>query len=157
MARETVKLTGMRELERNLAQLPKAVARRNALRALREGGEPMARMARQLAPVGDDPKWIGDGANRRLVEPGNMRESISVSATLARSQRGDRGAVAPVEMYIGPGQHPEAITQEFGTWFHPAQPFMRPAWEATKMTVLTHVGALLWHYIMRAVARHRVG
>lgn len=137
MARETVKLTGMRELERNLAQLPKAVARRNALTALREGGEPMAQMARALAPV----------------DEGNLRESISVATTLASSQRGDRGAVAPVEMYIGPGQHPQAITQEFGTWFHRAQPFMRPAWSATRYLVLDRIGALLWHYVTRAIVR----
>lgn len=140
MARETVKLTGMSGLERNLARLPKAVGRRNALRALREGGEPTARMARAMAPV----------------DEGNLRESISVTATLARSQRGDKGAVAPVEMYIGPGQHPQAITQEFGTWFHPMQPFMRPAWEMTRMIVLDRIGALLWAYVERAIARQRL-
>lgn len=141
MARETVKLTGMRELERNLAQLPRAVARRNALKALRDGGEPMAQMARSLAPV----------------DEGYLRESISVAASLATSQRGDRGAVAPVEMYVGPGQHPQAITQEFGTFKEPAQPFMRPAWNSTRYQVLDRIGALLWAYVERAIVRQRSG
>lgn len=132
-----VQLTGMKELDRALGQLPKAVARRAALKALREAGEPTAKVARALAPV----------------EEGNLRESIDVLAALAPSQRGDKGAVAPVEMHIGPGQHPQAITQEFGTWFHRAQPFMRPAWEITKMQVLDRIGALLGIEIDKAARR----
>lgn len=137
MAREYVKLTGMRELERNLAKLPPAVRRTNALKALREGGEITAKVARSLAPV----------------DQGDLRESIHAGATLATSQRGDRGAVAPVESYVGPGQHPQAITQEFGTFKEPAQPYMRPAWESTRMAVLDRIGALLGIYIERAIVR----
>src|SRR3546814_3938596 len=48
---------------------------------------------------------------------------IDVSTRLARSQAGDKGALALVEMYVGPGQHPQAITQEFGTFKEAAQPF----------------------------------
>src|SRR3546814_5274143 len=91
--------------------IPKAMGRRAGLNALRQGGEPIAKMARAIAPV----------------DEGNLRESIDVSTRLARSQAGDKGALAPVEMYVGPGQHPQAITQEFGTFKEAAQPFMRPA------------------------------
>src|SRR3546814_8806998 len=66
------------------------------------------------------------------VDEVNLRESIDVSTRLARSQAGDKGALAPVEMYVGPGQHPQAITQEFGTFKEAAQPFMRPAWDAQR-------------------------
>lgn len=137
MARETVKLVGMRALDRALAELPKKTRRRPALNALRKGGEPIARFARAIAPV----------------DEANLRESISVTTNLARSQRGDRGSVAPVEMYVGPGQQPQAITQEFGTYFHPAQPFMRPAWSATRMIALDLIGAHLWVEIGKAGAR----
>src|SRR3546814_14203690 len=51
-------------------------------RALRQGGEPIAKMARAIAPV----------------DEGNLRESIDVSTRLARSQAGDKGALAPVDM-----------------------------------------------------------
>src|SRR3546814_13925652 len=77
----------------------------------------IAKMARAIAPV----------------DEGNLRESIDVSTRLARSQAGDKGALAPVEMYVGPGQHPQAITQEFGTIKEAAQPFMRPAWDAQRV------------------------
>src|SRR3546814_9688575 len=92
------------------------MGRRAGLNALRHGGEPIAKMARAIAPV----------------DEGNLRESIDVSTRLARSQAGDKGALAPVEMYVGPGQHPQAITQEFGTFKEAAQPFMRPAWDAQR-------------------------
>lgn len=133
----TVELVGMRELEQNLKQLPKAIKRRVALNALRKGGEPIAKMARALAPV----------------EQGNLREGINVLATLSRSQAADKGSVAPVEMYVGAGQHPQAITQEFGTWFHPAQPFLRPAWESQRMTALDLIGAHLGLEIDKAANR----
>lgn len=137
MARETVKLIGMRELERALAQLPQATRRRTAQNALRKGGEPIARAARAYAPV----------------DEGNLRESITVSATLARSQRGDRGSFAPVEMYVGPGQHPQAITQEFGTFKEPPQPYMRPAWDTMRYTALDLIGAHLGLEIEKTARR----
>src|SRR3546814_8615387 len=90
MAKVTYKMTGLRELETTLRQIPKAMGRRAGLNALRQGGEPIAKMARAIAPV----------------DEGNLRESIDVSTRLARSQAGDKGALAPVEMYVGPGQHP---------------------------------------------------
>src|SRR3546814_7978878 len=71
-------------LETTLRQIPKAMGRRAGLNALRQGGEPIAKMARAIAPV----------------DEGNLRESIDVSTRLARSQAGDKGALAPVEMYV---------------------------------------------------------
>lgn len=137
--KETVKLTGMRELEQTLSALPKEVNRRPiGFKALRAGGEPLARVARQLAPVDD----------------GHLRESIDAKATLARSQRGDKGAVAPIELHVGPGQHPQAITQEFGTYFHPPQPFMRPAWDIMRMRVLDLIGAVLGNEVEKAARKH---
>src|SRR3546814_7713847 len=81
MAKVTYKMTGLRELETTLRQIPKAMGRRAGLNALRQGGEPIAKMARAIAPV----------------DEGNLRESIDVSTRLARSQAGDKGALAPVD------------------------------------------------------------
>ncbi|MGC4252436.1 MAG: HK97 gp10 family phage protein [Sphingobium sp.] len=121
---EVFKMTGLKELESALAQMPRATRRSVGLRVLREGGEPIARAARRLAPV----------------DQGDLVESIDVLATLAPSQRADRGAVAPLEIHVGPGQHPQAITQEFGTYKEPAQPFMGPAWEAERIHALDIIG-----------------
>lgn len=135
---ETVRLVGMRELENALAALPEHVKRRPVgFRALRAGGEPLARVARSLAPV----------------DQGDLRESIDASTNLASSQRGDKGAVAPLELYVGPGQHPQAITQEFGTYKEPPQPFMRPAWDSMRYHVLDLIGAALGIEIDKAAKR----
>ncbi len=134
---ETFQLQGMKELEAALAQMPRATARSVGLRALKEGAEPIARAARALAPVGE----------------GELVESIDVGTVLAPSQRADRGAVAPLEIHVGPGQQPQAITQEFGTYKEPAQPFMTPAWETQRVNALVLIGALLGLEIERAAAR----
>jgi len=161
---ERVKLTGMRELEQALAQIGDVSKnRRIGLKALRAGGEPIAKAARSLAPE----------------EEGHLRESIDVSASLARSQRGDRGAIAALEVHVGPGQHPQAIAMEFGTAAHfirakaggvlaagtsifgyeilhpgtqPA-PFMRPAWEQERMNALDLIGATLGAEIARQAGK----
>src|SRR3546814_19499298 len=88
------------------------------------------------------------------VDEGNLRESIDVSTRLARSQAGDKGALAPVEMYVGPGQHPQAITQEFSTFKEAAQPFMRPAWDAKRVHALDIIGTALGVELDKAAQRY---
>src|SRR3546814_17879686 len=77
MAKVTYKMTGLRELETTLRQIPKAMGRRAGLNALRQGGETIAKMARAIAPV----------------DEGNLRESIDVSTRMDRSQAGVRRSV----------------------------------------------------------------
>lgn len=132
------RLDGLDELERTLGQLPSAVAKRTTVRVLKEGGEPIAQTARELAP-------------ERL---GDLKESIDVSTRLASSQRREFARESDVEVYVGPGQHPQAITQEFGTFKEPAQPFMRPAWESKKLYALDIIGTLLGISILKAAKRN---
>src|SRR3546814_3512519 len=105
--------------------------------------------------------WVSDVCSSDLmaraiapVDEGNLRESIDVSTRLARSQAGDKGALAPVEMYVGPGQHPQAITQEFGTFKEAAQPFMRPAWDAQRVHALDIIGTALGIELDKAAKRY---
>lgn len=58
-----------------------------------------------------------------------------------------------MEMFVGPGGHPQAITQEFGTFFHPPQPFMRPAWAAEKGSILEDLAGDIWEEIEKAAKR----
>src|SRR3546814_14252375 len=82
MAKVTYKMTGLRELETTLRQIPKAMVLRAGLNALRPGGERIAKMARAIAPVA----------------AGNLRESFDVSTRLARALAGAQGESAPVDM-----------------------------------------------------------
>lgn len=132
-----VRVLGLSQLEQGLSELPRATGKNVLRRVLRQRGEPIAERARNLAPV----------------DEGELKDSIGVSTKLSRSQRRKRRKRATVEMFVGPGGHPQAITQEFGTFFHPPQPFMRPAWAAEKGSILEDLSSDLWTEIDKAAQR----
>lgn len=131
-----IKLTGMREVEKALAQVKHSTAKNKVRKILKEAGEPVARAARALAPRDEM----------------DLAESIDVSPVLNKSQRRKqrKGAFAQVEMHIGPSGLPQAVLQEFGTFKEPAQPFMRPAWDANQSKTLDLISALLWIEMQKA-------
>lgn len=134
----TIDLTGMREIEQTLKSLPLDVARRPiGFRALRAGGEPLAKAMRDGAPV----------------EFGDLRESIDALPTLSASQSDQKGDVAPIELYVGPGANPQGMWQEFGTEDHPPQPFARPAWDQMQTQVLDLIGAQLGIEVLGAAKK----
>lgn len=145
MARTTVKVEGLRELDRALGELPKALAKGTLRRVLREAAAPMAETAKRLAP--NDP----------LTPPIDLQTSITVSSRqksgrqLKRTREGD----ATVMMYMGPGPggYPQAIFQEFGTHHHAAQPYMRPAWDGHKMEALNIIATTLGSEITKTAER----
>jgi HK97 gp10 family phage protein len=135
---KTVKIEGLRELEKALAEIAEAPRRRIGRNALKAGGEITARKARELAPK----------------DEGHLAESISVSGKLdKRERRAHKKNAADIEQFVGPGNHPQAIMQEFGTVTNERQPFMRPAWDATKDQVLKRIGNELWIGVLKAQKR----
>lgn len=135
-----VRVEGLRELERSLGQLPRATGRNVLRRILKKRAEPVVNKAQVLAPF----------------EEGHLEESIKVGAKLSRRQKALHrkwGSSSAVEMFIGPGPHPQAVMQEFGTAFHPAQPFLRPAWDEHKRGMLDNFAADLWTEIEKAAQR----
>jgi len=163
MAKNTVKVEGLKELDRALAELPKAVARNTLRRVLKKAGEPIADKARQLAPV----------------KSGKLRDSIIVSAKLGTkagqaeyaaameaglgqtaalgamrdARRAAKGSGSFAEMHIGPGRQPHAHLQEFGSVNNQPHPFMRPAWDAHKDEALGIVRRDLGEEIMKSAKR----
>jgi HK97 gp10 family phage protein len=136
---ERIKVEGLKEVQAALHELPKATAKNVIRRVLKSRGEPIADAARSRVPV----------------DQGDLKRSIAVSTKLTRRQRGKHKKFGPndVEVFVGPGAHPQAHMQEFGTSKEPAQPFMRPAWDQTRMDVLDGIAADLWTEIEKAVAR----
>lgn len=137
-----VRIEGLRELERALAELPKAtgknVLRRVAVRAL----EPVMEAARARAPV----------------DKGTLKESLNVSTKLSKRQqrlnaRRVAQSKASVELYAGPTALPHAHLVEFGTVKMAPQPFMRPAWDATKNKALEIIKSELGSEIDKAAKR----
>lgn len=158
-----VAFSGFRETDRALAQFSKATARATLYRVLL----PAAKMM--------DEAWRADAPRRtgRLAKGGGIVKANTLARNDAFSQAmretgGDRaaaGALARVnlrasagerpfaEYVVGPGRHPEGVQQEFGNVNHPAQPFMRPAWESNKERALTMVAAALGAEISKTAAR----
>ena len=135
----SIKLRGMKGLDDALFKVKGATAKSKARRVLKEAGEPVARRMRSLAPT----------------DEGDLRESIDVSSVLNRSQRREqkKGAFADVEMHIGPSGLVQGVTQEFGTFSQPAQPFARPAWNSLADKTLDHIGAGLWAEVSKMAKR----
>lgn len=131
------KIEGLRELDKALGGFTKTVAKNTLQRAGRKALEPVAEMARQLAP--DDPKTQGN----------DLRSSIGVGTRLSRNQaRQKRKAVKSgeaekyfAEVYAGAGALPQAHLREFGLDGAAPHPFLRPAWDANKNRVLETIKA----------------
>lgn len=138
----TVKIEGLRELDRALAELPKATGKNVLRRVLKTRSEPIASHMQDLVPYDEGVTFesIGHGPIGRL----SKRQ---------RAMHRKWGSSAAVEYFIGPGPTIGAITQEFGTDDNPAQPFARPAWDAGKMPMLNGIKEDLWTEIQKSAAR----
>lgn len=138
-----VKVEGLRELDDALAELPKVTAKNTLRRTARKVAQPMADDMRSRAPARE----------------GALRNSIGVGTKLTRRQQSQHRKMfkddrAAVEVFIGAGGLPQAITQEFGTFFHAPQSFARPAWDAGKDTMLASIKTELWTEISKAAQRN---
>jgi HK97 gp10 family phage protein len=115
----TVKVDGLRQIEKAMMELKPAAAKAVTRRVAKKALQPIADKAKSLAPE----------------DEGNLRDAISVS-TKAR-----KGMQKPdaVNVFVGvaTSEGRVAVNQEYGNEDHAAQPFMRPAWEGGKMKVLS--------------------
>jgi len=137
-----VEFRGGKELEARLKALGnKALAKRVAERALKRAAEPIRDKARELAPKDER----------------NLEQSISIGRAIRAFQRTSAGDI--VRTFVGIDEskdarlHIYASIDEFGTDQHPAQPYMRPAWEAEKMNSFNLIRVTLDQEITQAAAR----
>jgi HK97 gp10 family phage protein len=131
------KVEGLRELERALAELPKATAKNTLKRTLKLAAQPIADEAQRLAPR----------------DTGGLAEGIMVTAKKPKKHKPKSGR-AFAEIYIGPkAKSRNAVPQEFGTSTSAAQPFMRPAWDSKKMEALEIIRDELGNQITKAAER----
>jgi HK97 gp10 family phage protein len=134
----SVKVEGLKELVDAFRELPKATGKNVIKRILTKRAQPIERQAAAGAPK----------------RTGKLKRSITISTKLSRRQKSTvRQDKSYVEIYIGPGQQPQAIMQEFGTFKDKPQPFMRPAWDQNKGVLLNDLKKDLWAEIERAAAR----
>jgi HK97 gp10 family phage protein len=128
-------VTGGDDLMRRLNQLPAAVSRKVQIDALKAGAAPIRSAAEALAPRGDIAPHIADNI------------IVSVASTASADARGSFDT--PV-VDVGPRKSFfYGYMQEVGTAFHPAQPFMRPAFDSSIGRSLNIIRADLWASIRK--------
>lgn len=140
MAKTTIHIEGLRELDLALGQLPKSLAKGVLRRVLKAAGEPVAAKARGGAPREDL----------------HLYESIDVSTRLNPRQKKihkEESRETFQEMFIGTN-NPAGMQQEFGNSRHGPQPWLRPAWDSTKDATLEMISNSLWAEIEKTATRY---
>ena len=119
----TYKITGIKELDRKLKDLPAKVAKKVLRQALRKGLKPVAAAVKAAAPV----------------ESGATKSAVKIKAGKRSTKR------ITISVTIGAGDYKGdqfyAAFQEFG-WsqngvLHPGKHFMENAFKATSTTALS--------------------
>jgi HK97 gp10 family phage protein len=135
--KELFRVEGLSDLLEGLQELPKATANNTLKRFLIQVAEPIRSDAERRAPH----------------ETGRLQRSIVVGTKLSRRQRAQHEKKSAVEVFVGPGSMPRAITQEFGAAQHGPKPYMRPAWDANNVRAFETMRDLLAAEIEKAAAR----
>lgn len=130
-----VKFEGGKELEKQLLKLKTATAKRVTRKVMKRVMEPVREKAESLAPEAE----------------GDLKEAVSISSR-ARKRRQPAGTIE-IHMGVETSQGQVGTQQEFGNIQQAAQPFMRPAWEPMKYTVLENFGEQMMVEVLKSVAR----
>lgn len=137
--RVTVKVDGLKDLDRALGELPKAAGKAVLRRVARKALEPFDKAWRAKAPH----------LTGQLEESGGISTKLTKRQARLNRKRDDKSSI---EMFSGPN-NPAAVPQEFGTVDQSAQPFMRPAWDETQDETLAIVKTELGTEITKTADR----
>jgi HK97 gp10 family phage protein len=137
MARQTVKIEGLSELDEALTELSRATARNILLRTLKEQGEPIR----------------ADGERNAPRDEGGLQQSYTVGTKLSKRQKSLNRKESMVEVYIGPGPAAKGVQTEFGNAHQAPHPHLRPAFDSNVKKVLGGIRDSLAEQIEKARAR----
>jgi|13_taG_2_1085334.scaffolds.fasta_scaffold12816_3 HK97 gp10 family phage protein len=137
----SIKIEGLKELEKSLMALDKHTGRKSVARkVLKKAAQPLADDMNRLAP--SDP-----------TTSAGLNTSYVVSTKLnKRQRRAAKKHKSDVEVYAGTND-PAGLQQEFGNVNHDAQPHVRPAWDKGKRQALDTIKNDLGDEIVKSVAR----
>lgn len=137
----TISISGLKDLDRALGELPKTTGKATLRRVGISALQPF------------DKAWRANAERNRLT--GALDSSGGVGTKLTRRQARQQKRVddkAFVEVYAGPN-NPAAVPAEFGTVDQGARPFVRPAWDATAGKTLEIVATELGTEIDKSAKR----
>jgi len=140
----SMRIDGGAAFARNLNALSLSVRRKTLHRILRLAGEPMrARMAVLAEPTRRPP--APDLADSMVISVATRIGSVAGGRWQARDEF--QAAVA-----VGPSRNIfYALYQEYGTVHHDAQPFARPAFDATAAESLGIIQTEIWQALRASV------
>lgn len=133
--RMSVRMEGVTELRKRFGELAVCLDAGHAEPIILQGAQRTAGAARAKAPY--DPKRRPRTRRTRkgeLVPNVHLRDAI-VAKTLKRRGRDPAPAIAAVDRKLAPHAH----LLEYGTAKMAARPFLRPAWNETKVQVLSDI------------------
>ena len=133
MAGEVVRIEGLDNLKRKLAEVPKAMRKRVLRNALAAGAREVRDVAKRNAPV----MTLGTSLNAPYRKPGTVKQAIRVRTSKADRRAGDVGVfvnVRPAKSGQRGAKNPNDPFYwrflEFGTKKMPARPFLQRATSA---------------------------
>jgi HK97 gp10 family phage protein len=164
MASTTVKVEGLKDVEKALSELPKATGKNVLRRVLKARAQPVADAMQAGAPT--NTRRLKDAIVVSTKQPKNHDAGKAAFASAMRAGASRADAVAALrsarasnpnafaEAFVGPSTGAfYSQFQEFGTEHHGPQPFARPAWDTTKTGVLEGIKDDLWAEINKASKR----
>lgn len=141
MARQTIKIEGLKDLDAALSNLADTYGTKKVkpllTRVLKKAGQPIADAGEANAP--------------RLH--GGLAESYTVTTKLSRRQKKLNKQASMVEVYVGPGPHAKGVQTEFGNAHQAPEPHLRPAFDAKAEESLGMIKDLLADDIARSTKR----
>lgn len=133
MAGEVVRIEGLENLKRKLAEVPKAMRKRVLRNALAAGAREVRDVAKRNAPV----LTLGTSLKAPYRKPGTVKQAIRVRTSKADRRAGDVGVfvnVRPAKAGQRGAKNPNDPFYwrflEFGTKKMPARPFLQRATSA---------------------------
>lgn len=140
-------------------ELKTATARNVARRVLRKAAQVFVddakrRVPRDTGSLADSFRVASSDAGKQAFA-NTLRDGGTRAQAVSALRDARRASSSTIELLAGPGRHPQAHMQEFGTVHHGAQPYMRPAWDSTQDEMLALVTRDLAAEVEKAVARAR--
>lgn len=133
-----VKITieGADQLVKNLNRIGKTASRRSLRKSVQEGAKPIEKRMKEIAPV----------------DTGKLRDSIRTKVAY-QSSRAARVSIGPNIKPHGNNRVGYDVFQEYGTSFHAAQPYARPAADYEKDQAVEIVRATVAEAILEEVKK----
>ena len=153
MSKSLVEISGFKELQQKIEQLPDKVKKREILKVLGQVANPTVKAARSQAPQSLKAHLQSGKRTRKLIQPGNLKKSIG--KITGKRGLGRENAV----LYVGPKSKGKkydgwyGAMVEGGTKFQNANPYMQRAYSQTNAQVTADAEQKVAKYIQKQIDR----